>query len=242
MKILVARHAEPDYEHDSLTAKGDVEAAMLADRLCKLDVKDFYCSPLGRARRTASFTLDRMGREATVFPWLREFEGRCEKPNVPGELSIFWDWLPQDWTKQRLFFDKDHWLEAPELKGTNVKEEYLKVTKGLDELLANHGYVRSGEVYQAISPNNDTIVIFCHLGVQAVFTSYLLGISPLVMLQGFAPAPASLTTIATEERTEGIANFRVLSYGDVGHLYAKGEEPSFSARFCECYTNFDERH
>ena len=242
MKILVVRHGDPDYERDSLTSKGDTEAALLADRLCKLDIKAFYCSPLGRARRTASYTLDRLGREATVLPWLREFEGKCEKPNTPGEIDICWDWLPQDWTKQRLFYDKDRWTDAPELKGTNVADEYKVVTSGLDRLLAEHGYVRDGSIYRAEKPNNDTIVFFCHLGVQAVFVSYLLGISPLVMLQGFAPAPASLTTIVTEERVEGVASFRVLSYGDTGHLYAKGEKPSFSARFCECYTNFDERH
>lgn len=28
----------------------------------------------------------------------------------------------------------------------------------------------------------------------------------------------------------------------VSHLYAAGEEPSFSAQFCECYRNQDERH
>jgi len=242
MKILVVRHAEPDYEHDSLTEKGDIEAAFLADRLCGLEVKAFYCSPLGRARRTASFTMDRLGREASVLPWLREFEGRCEKPNLPGELSICWDWLPQDWTSRVELLDKDRWMECPEIRDSNTPDEYRKVVAGIDALLAEHGYVRDGETYRAERPNNDTIVLFCHLGVQAVFISHLLGISPIVMLQSFAPAPASITTLATEERVEGIAAFRVLSYGDTGHLYAKGEEPSFSARFCECYSNVDERH
>ena len=116
------------------------------------------------------------------------------------------------------------------------------MTRGLDELLAKHGYVREGGYYRAVTPNNDTIVLFCHLGVQAVFVSYLLGISPIVMLQGFSPAPSSVTTIATEERVQGIASFRVLEYGSTEHLYVASEKPSFAARFCECYTNFDERH
>lgn len=242
MKLIVVRHAEPDYEHDSLTQKGDREASLLVDKLSKLDVKAFYCSPLGRARRTASFTLDKIGRTAEILPWLEEFRGRCEKPNTPGRAEICWDWLPQDWTRQKLFYDKDRWYKAPELKGTNVHKEYLIVTRGLDELLAKHGYVREGGYYRAVTPNNDTIVLFCHLGVQAVFVSYLLGISPIVMLQGFSPAPSSVTTIATEERVQGIASFRVLEYGSTEHLYVASEKPSFAARFCECYTNFDERH
>jgi probable phosphoglycerate mutase len=242
LKLIVVRHGEPDYEHDSLTEKGDREASLLADMMCRMDVKAFYCSPLGRARRTAAFTLDRMGREAEILPWLQEFRGRCVKPNIPDRETIFWDWLPQDWTRQKLFFDRDRWMEAPELAGTNVADEYRTVITGFDALLARHGYVRDGELYRAVEPNNDTIVLFCHLGVQAVFVSYLLGIAPLVMLQGFAPAPSGVTTIATEERIEGIAAFRVLSYGSVDHLYAGGEAPSFAARFCEAYTNTDERH
>lgn len=30
--------------------------------------------------------------------------------------------------------------------------------------------------------------------------------------------------------------------GDVSHLYVADEPPAFAARFCECYTNEDERH
>lgn len=34
---------------------------------------------------------------------------------------------------------------------------------------------------------------------------------------------------------------RATGFGDVLHLYAEGEEPSFAARFCECFTD-EERH
>ena len=50
MKLMFVRHAEPWYAIDSLTAKGHREAELLSRRLCKLDVKAFYTSPLGRAR------------------------------------------------------------------------------------------------------------------------------------------------------------------------------------------------
>lgn len=52
MKIVICRHADPDYEKDSLTPKGWREAELLAERISKLDVKDFYVSPLGRAKDT----------------------------------------------------------------------------------------------------------------------------------------------------------------------------------------------
>ena len=57
MRLLIVRHGDPDYSIDSLTEKGWKEAEYLSERLSKLDVKDFYVSPLGRAKDTASFTL-----------------------------------------------------------------------------------------------------------------------------------------------------------------------------------------
>ncbi|MFQ9890077.1 MAG: histidine phosphatase family protein [Streptococcus sp.] len=57
MKLIFIRHGEPNYEIDSLTEKGWREAELLSKRTVKWNVTDFYCSPLGRAKDTASFTL-----------------------------------------------------------------------------------------------------------------------------------------------------------------------------------------
>ena len=55
MRLLIIRHGDPDYENDTLTEKGWREARLLAERLCKMNIKDFYVSPLGRAQATASW-------------------------------------------------------------------------------------------------------------------------------------------------------------------------------------------
>ena len=85
MKILFVRHADPDYDIDSLTETGWKEAEALSDRLVKLDVKKFYCSPLGRAKDTASLTLKKLNREAEIRPWLREFTPPLIKYPGTGE-------------------------------------------------------------------------------------------------------------------------------------------------------------
>lgn len=64
MKLLIIRHADPDYSIDSLTEKGRREAELLADRLCRMEIAAFYVSPLGRAQDTASYTLKRMGKKS----------------------------------------------------------------------------------------------------------------------------------------------------------------------------------
>ena len=239
MKLLIVRHGDPDYSKDSLTETGRKEAELLSHRLARLDVKAFYCSPLGRARDTAAPTLKRMEREAEVCTWLREFAPRVAKPSNTG---VAWDWLPQDWTTREYFYDKDRWTQAPEFEAAGVAEEYRWVTAELDALLARHGYVREQNLYRAAQPNCDTIVLFCHFGLECVLLSHLLNCSPMIFWHGACALPTSVTTLITEERREGVACFRMNGFGDISHLYAAQQEPSFSARFCEVYSNEHERH
>ncbi len=241
MKILIIRHGDPDYEHDSLTPKGWREAQLLADRISKLDIKDFYVSPLGRARDTASLTLQKMNRTATECQWLREFQGYINRPDV-DHLMIPWDWLPQDWVAQEAFYHCDHWMEHPVMKEGQAVSEYQWVVSQLDQLLAQHGYERNQRGYQVLQANTDTLVFFCHFGLECVLLSHLTNISPMLLWHHFCAAPTSVTTLITEERRKGIATFRMSGFGDISHLYAAGEEPSTSARFCETYDNDMERH
>ena len=148
MKLLIVRHGDPDYSIDSLTETGWIEAELLSDRLCKLDVKAFYCSPKGRARDTAKATLEKLGRQAEILPWLREFSPQVLRPgkDKPG---VAWDWLPQDWTEDKGFYDREHWWENDRFTAAGVREEAQWVWDGLDELLARHGYRREGEYYRS---------------------------------------------------------------------------------------------
>lgn len=237
MKLLLIRHGDPDYSIDSLTEKGWREAAYLSERLTRLEVKDFYVSPLGRAKDTASLTLSKLDREAVECPWLREFSALIQRPDVTDRKKIAWDWLPQDWTAEDRFFRLDQWYQPDAMAQGGVKEEYDWVVNGLDALLAAHGYQREGRYYRVLDENRDTLVFFCHFGVTCVLLSHLLHISPMALWHGLCAPPSSVTTVVTEERRKGIASFRVSSFGDISHLYQHGEPPAFSARFCECYSD-----
>lgn len=241
MKLLIVRHGDPDYEHDSLTEKGWREAEYLSERLAGLDISRFYVSPLGRAKDTASLTLKRMGRTAEECLWLREFAPQIHRPDVPDRRMISWDWLPQDWMKEPRFFLPDQWYLPDVFQEGGVKREYDWVIENLDALLERHGYRRDGAWYHPIRANNDTIVFFCHFGLECVLLSHLLNVSPMVLWHGTCAAPTSVTTVVTEERRAGTASFRMSSFGDISHLYHHGEPPAFSARFCECFGNPGER-
>lgn len=243
MKILIVRHADPDYSIDSLTPTGWKEAESLSKRLVKLEGPCYYyVSPMGRARDTASLTLKKVNAEAVTCEWLREFLPRIARPDRETLDSCAWDWLPQDWTTEEAFYDKDAWLDTKVMRDGKVDEEYRWVIGEFDKLIAKHGYEREGNYYRAVRPNRDTLVFFCHFGLECVLLSRLLNISPMQLWHGTCAAPSSVTLVRTEERREGIASFRMGSFGDTSHLYADGAEPSFSARFCETYDDMEERH
>ena len=77
--------------------------------------------------------------------------------------------------------------------------------------------------------------------MMSVLLSHLLNI-PYTSLANFTVcAPTGVTTVVTEEREKGIAQFRMMEFGDTTHLKKEGLEPSFSARFCEIFDSND-RH
>lgn len=242
MRIIIVRHGDPDYSIDSLTKTGWREAELLAERLAKLPVKEFYVSPLGRAQDTAKPTLAKMGRSATTCEWLREFNPQVMRPDVTDRRKCAWDWLPADWTREEEFFSRSLWHTNPVFTEADVKKEYDWVVNNFDKLLAEHGYVREGDCYRVEKANRDTLVFICHFGLECVLLSHLMNVSPMILWHGTCAAPTSVTTLNTEERREGVASFRMSSFGDISHLYAAGEEPSFAARFCETYDCMDERH
>jgi probable phosphoglycerate mutase len=108
-----------------------------------------------------------MNREAKVLPWLREFHAPINDPES-GKERITWDWLPADWTKVNEFYDRKLWHTVPVMQSANVRKEADLVYSGLDELLEEHGYRHEGNLFRAIRPNNDTVILFCHLGVECV--------------------------------------------------------------------------
>ena len=241
MKLIIVRHGDPDYVHDTLTETGRIEAELTAKRLAGHKFAACYVSPLGRAQDTAKYTLDALGMEAETLPWLREFRAAILHPDT-GDVRVAWDWLPAVWTEEPAYYDKDRWAETDVMREFHVGEEAQRVYAGLDALLARHGYIREGNYYRAERPNTDAVLLFCHFGVECVMLGHLIGASPMVLWHGLCAAPTAVTVVSTEERRKGIASFRINTFGDTAHLYAGGREPSFSARFCETFDNQDERH
>ena len=241
MRLIFIRHGDPDYENDSVTEKGEREIGFLADKMQNERVTAFYLSPKGRAQKTAAATLARVGRTGITCGWLKEFTSPVRLPDT-GEEHLIWDFMPSFMDKYPELYSAARWQEPAFIAESEVPREYAAVCRGIDGVLEEYGYRRCGTFYEAVRPNRETLVVFGHFGATGIILSHLFNMSPVALLQHFCAAPTSVTTVYTEEREKGTASFRCSSYGDISHLYAKGEPPAFSGRFCETYDSFGERH
>lgn len=258
MRILLIRHGDPDYEHDTLTEKGHREAALLGQAAPSMNIDDCYMSPLGRARDTASYSLKALGKEAAVLDWLMEFPAKTN-PALSEELrtaypdafkddsqysapNVIWDMVPSYWTEHSEYMDPEGWRQSAVARTGDAASVYDYVCRKFDNLLATYGYVREGRHYRVVQENTQTVACYCHFGIICAFLSHLWNVSPFVLWHGLALAPTSVTEIVSEERQQGIAFFRTLRVGDISHLYVGQEPPSFAARFCEVFSNMEQRH
>lgn len=242
MRIILIRHGDPDYVNDSLTEKGIREAKLLSDRAVNWAVAKFYCSPLGRAQKTASYTLERLGREAVTYGWMKEFAYYIEDPTT-GRIGVPWDFMPEYWTEIPQMYDKEDWKETDIYRSNpELLPAYKEACGGLDRIIEEYGYKRHNNYYintnstKTGSKQSDaTIVIFCHLGITCVMLSHLLGISPAVLFHGLYLAPTSVTVLATEERQNNAAYFRAQMIGDTSHLLQGGEPVSAMGYFTDTF-------
>ena len=222
MRLLLIRHGAPDYEHDCLTPLGQEQAEKLAERLMRDEkISAVYASPMGRAQETAQHYVKRSGQSIVTREWLREFHVHI-KDCVTGESVVVWDMYPKNWTGSTNLYDKDGFGNAPELEGSDMYERYTEAASGLDELLAEQGLIREGGIYRKTADTDKTVAIFCHFGISCVMAAHLLGVSPMLTLNGFSAEPTAVSVFCTDDRFGDEVNFRLHSWGDISHLDEKG--------------------
>lgn len=242
MKLIIIRHAEPDYPNNSLTAKGFIEAELLAKRIGSLpNVAGVFTSPIARAVLTAKPCCSRLGIEPEVLPWLQEFRGKILDPET-GEERIPWDLKHKHFETHPSLFDEALWVDHPLMTtgSPSVKEVYQETCQGVDDLLARFGVIHKHHGMYACEHNDErTVILFCHMAMGMTIVGHLTKISPFALWHGFCMPPSSVTTLVTEERTKGMVSFRCFQMGDTSHLALGNEPPSRMAMYQEIFTGTD---
>jgi broad specificity phosphatase PhoE len=220
MRLYLVRHADPDYENNTITAAGHLEAQALARRFAKLGLDFIYSSPFPRAVETMHYTADVLGITPQIVGWTAELtEWKIDQKwqamyafDLAGEIIRGCDPLP----------GHDTWHLTPPLDNPLFCEKFSALQQHSDGFLAQHGYQRQGGLYRCRQPNRKKIAVFCHNGFGLTWLAHLLAIPVSLVWSGFWLAPSSVTTILFDERSTEWAVPRCLGVGDVSHLYAEG--------------------
>jgi len=240
MKLIFIRHGDPDYEKDSLTAKGWKEAELLAQRIRLWPEAEYFVSPLGRAQDTARVCLEKRGITPVTLPWLKEFHYPVYHP-LQNIKHVAWDFYPEYWTQKMEYYDPELWYKTDIMSEAGIEGKYTCVQNSFDDFLNRYGYTRQKGYYTVNNTgsdgNKDTILVFfCHFGISAILMAHMINVSPLVLLQNFFMPPSSVTIVCTEERSEGKAAFRTQVMGDTSHLRIAGEQVSSSGFFTDVFS------
>ena len=220
MRLYIIRHADPDYERDTLTAAGFQEAAALGKRLAAHGLDAIYASPMPRAYLTAQFAADLLKLPVTIHNWAMEIQGWSYDLIVEeGEAIPVWDIPGHILRSDPALFDLELWNRTPPLDSQRIRDDYAALCAALDDLIEQHGYRRDGRRYQVIEKNEQQIALFCHNGTALAMLAHLLCAPPPLIWCSFWHAPSAVTTVLFEERDESFAVPRALGVGDVSHLY-----------------------
>jgi broad specificity phosphatase PhoE len=222
MLVYLIRHAEPDYETDTLTPAGRKEGRALAAYLRMLGVDEIYSSPYGRTRETAQIVGDILGLPAQVEDWTREVpESLVQKLN-----QILWDFSGATLGSEQFLSTLSDWETASPLGGPIIASTIARIREGSDSFLKRQGFTRRGGFYEVKGKNRKKLAVVTHMGVVQAWLSHLLRIPLPFLWSGSYVYPASLTTVLFDEREIGKAVPRCLGLGDVAYLRAAGLEPS----------------
>lgn len=218
MKLLFIRHGEPNYELDCLTENGVIQAQRLRERLEKTEKIDaVYLSPMGRAQQTGKIYLEGKILPTKTCDWLREFNDGAVTPGYETAVPV-WDWYPKYWTEIPEYYDREHFADIAEVAGSSIPQHFADACKGLDEVLAEHGLKREGGLYVKTDNTDKALAFFCHFGITCVMIAHLLGVSPILTLQGLSAEPTAIATLCTDDRFGDRVNFRLHGFGDISHL------------------------
>lgn len=225
MILYLVRHGEPDYTTDTLTETGKRQAVLCAQRLAAGGIDEIHSSPMGRAMETAQPLAGLLGLPVIPEEWARELqqEGRTGYPDgVSKTISS----LPVEHLHRPEYrtMDSETALRSvPGLDAPALGERYRALTAGLDGMLSGLGYARTEDgFYRQEKPNDRHIALFCHCAMMRILLSHLLHLPYQLLASTMQSHFTGITILYFAEEGKNAPSPALVSYGDVGHLYADG--------------------
>lgn len=177
MRIVFVRHGEPDYARDCLTELGRIQAEKAAQRLLGEGIGEIYASPLGRARETAQAAAEVLGLPVKTLDFMEEVRWGSADGEELYAGGHPWA-IADEMARQGMELNRADWRDAPWFRTNRVVECVDRVERGIDEWLADFGYLREGKHYRhtAEEEQHKTVALFSHGGSSCAAMGHILGL------------------------------------------------------------------
>lgn len=198
MLIYFVRHGHPDYENDSLTEMGKLQAEAAAKRLEHAGIQEIYSSPQGRAYETALHTARPLGLEIQTCEFIHELVwGSIDEKPVFGNGQP-WKIVSQMTSEGKSLTLRD-WQTNEAFARSKLVSGTQYVAECIDQWLQALGYTREGEFYRVGENTNKTVAMFSHCGSSTAALAHMLNIPFPQLCSIFQPKYTSVTAISLSD-------------------------------------------
>lgn len=218
MRIYIIRHADPDYENDTITPRGHLEAKALAERMLRENIDSIYCSPLQRAQHTMNYTRELTGLPFETQDWLAEIQN-WQTRDTQGRPIPAWNVDGEIIRSRRPLLTNDNFYESEHFSNPSIRQGFTEIQSHSDRFMEAAGFRREDGRYRILQPSERKIAVFCHMGFGLTWLAHLLEMPLPLLWSGIWLAPSSVTTILMDTRSDQWAVPRCLGLGDISHLY-----------------------
>lgn len=223
MLLYIIRHGDPNYETDTLTERGKLQAEAVGKRMFDAKIDRIFSSPMGRAQETAEPACRLLGLEKTIEPWTHEIEEERLTPYPDGEMKSV-TFVQNTEYRKNGYIDYPYGkaYDVPGFSTSQMKQKVQSIADDGRAFLERLGYKEEDGVYRIIRKNEEKIALFCHYAFAKSWLSDLLHIPIHLMWGGFDYNHTGVTVLEFANNEDGFTAPRCLCFADVSHLYANG--------------------
>jgi probable phosphoglycerate mutase len=231
MLLYLIRHGDPDYETDSLTDRGKLQAEAVGKRMFDAKIDRIFSSPMGRARETAEPACRLLGLEKSIEEWTHEILDERLTPFPDGinkSVTDVQNTYFRENGNQDLPFDRA--CECPGFQESRMQDALDYIAAGGKDFLERLGYREENGVYRILRKNEDKVALFCHAAFTRAWLTSLLHIPAHIVWASFHLTHTGVTVLEFKNNKNGVTAPQCLCYSDLSHLYAHGPAVLYNER------------
>ncbi len=221
MLLYIIRHGDPDYETDTLTKRGIIQAEAVGKRIFDSKIDKIFSSPMGRAKQTAEPASRLLKLPVNIEEWAHEIGDERLTPFPDGKKKSI-TFVQNTYFRENgnidLSYDKA--FSCAGINQSDMKTAVSYIEENGKIFLEKLGYKEENGIYRILRNNEEKVALFCHAAFTRAWLSVLLHIPLHTVWSSFAITHTGVTILEFKNNENGITAPKCLCLSDMSHLYA----------------------